>query len=72
MVLMLLLPLLMQAGPLVTPGIAPSLNLPQIDRPNAAARRHRAATIDRPATNDLPNRLAACMAQARRAFPLLP
>lgn len=66
MVLMLLLPLLMQAGPLVTPGIAPSLNLPQIDRPNAAARRHRAATIDRPATNDLPNRLEACMAQARR------
>ena len=55
----LLLPLLLQAG------AAPSLNLPQIDRPTAADRRRRAATIDRPTTLDTPNRLEACMAKAR-------
>ena len=59
MALLFLLPLLLQ-------GAAPGLNLPQIDRPTAADRRRRAATVDRRATLDTPTRLEACMAQTRR------
>jgi hypothetical protein len=47
MSLLLILPLLLQTGPSVGSGMAPSLNLPQIDRPPGAAavgrRRWRTA-----------------------------
>ena len=64
MALLLILPLLLQGGPMVSGGAAPSLNLPQIDRPTTADRRRRAGTIDRPASFAAPNRLEVCMAQA--------
>lgn len=64
--------LLAQSGPMVSPGAAPSLNLPEIDRPSEAARRRHAhgessaAPVPAPASASA-NRLSACLSQAASA-----
>lgn len=63
MSLLLILPLLLQAGPSVGSGMAPSLNLPQIDRPIGRNRRRQA-----PVEQDLPtapSRLRQCLDAAQ-------
>lgn len=63
---LLLLPLMLaQTGPMVSGGAAPSLNLPEIDRPTGPNRRHlvTTSTADTPLPAPL-SRLSGCLAHA--------
>ena len=53
-------------GPMVSPGAAPSLNLPEIDRPNGPNRRTQSIAPVSPTLPPTPegNRLSSCLAQA--------
>lgn len=60
-----LLPLmLLQAGPLVSDGPAPGLNLPQIDRPTGPNHRHEGPAAASDAPPPPRSRLAGCLAKA--------